>query len=112
MCNAVLIGAIGLAFLGTAGTAAAAPPPDPDPALAAWFDSLKQPGTGARCCSIADCRPSPYQQTAEGYRVLMNGRWRDIPPDKILQKTGNPTGEAIVCSIDGQILCFVRPADS
>src|SRR6516164_2028992 len=34
----------------------AAPPDNPDPALAPWFESLKQPGTGASCCSIADCR--------------------------------------------------------
>jgi hypothetical protein len=42
------------------GPALAAPPDNFDPKLSPWFDSLRQPGTGAGCCSIADCRlPKP-----------------------------------------------------
>src|SRR5215469_16074808 len=48
-----IIIAVGLAL---SRATLAAPPDNPDPALAPWFESLKQPGTGASCCSIADCR--------------------------------------------------------
>src|SRR6516165_1239854 len=56
----------------------AAPPDNPDPALAPWFESLKQPGTGASCCSIADCRTVEFRQDRDGYEVLMTvvGRCR------------------------------------
>ena len=44
-----------------AGVAEANPPPDADMSLAPWFQSLKQPGTGMSCCSMADCRPADFR---------------------------------------------------
>ena len=66
--------------------AVAAPPPNADPALAPWFQSLKQPGSGSSCCSISDCRIEPYRQTAIGYEVLLDGEWIRVPDDKVLQQ--------------------------
>ena len=100
--------------------AVAAPPDSPDPALAPWFESLKQPGTGAPCCSIADCRTVESRQDRDGYEVLIDGRWRmsipfwlRVPPNRIIDKIDNPTNRGVVCfTPEAGILCFVRPADT
>lgn len=100
--------------------AVAAPPDSPDPALAPWFESLKQPGTGAPCCSIADCRTVESRQDRDGYEVLIDGRWKmsvpfwlRVPPNRIIDRIDNPTNRGVVCfTPEAGILCFVRPADS
>ena len=100
--------------------AAAAPPDTPDPALAPWFESLRQPGTGAPCCSISDCRTAEIRQDRDGYEVLIDGRWKmsipfwlRVPPNRIIDGIDNPANRAVVCfTPEAGILCFVRPADS
>ena len=100
--------------------AAAAPPDNPDPALAPWFESLRQPGTGAPCCSISDCRTAEIRQDRDGYEVLIDGRWKmsipfwlRVPPNRIIDGIDNPANRAVVCfTPEAGILCFVRPADS
>ena len=96
-----------------AASAAAAPPPDADPALAPWFRSLLQPGTTMSCCSLADCRPTEYRIKADHYEAMVGGSWLAVPADKILQRTDNPTGHAIVCWTPQRgIMCFVRATES
>jgi hypothetical protein len=87
----------------------AAPPPDADPAMAPWFNSLRQPGSGISCCSIADCRPVDYRTVDNHYEAFIEGEWRAVPPDKVLTRADNPTGRAVVCwtKLSG-IMCFVR----
>jgi hypothetical protein len=100
--------------------AAAAPPDGPDPALAPWFESLKQPGTGASCCSLADCRTVEFRQDRDGYEVLIDDRWKmsmpfwlRVPSNRIIDRTDNPTNRGVVCfTPEAGILCFVRPAES
>ncbi|WP_249164331.1 hypothetical protein [Bradyrhizobium jicamae] len=109
--------AVGLAL---SQAAAAAPPDNPNPALVPWFESLKQPGTGAPCCSIADCRTVEFRQDRDGYEVLIDGRWKmsspfwlRVPSNRIIDKTENPTNRAVVCfTPEAGILCFVRPPES
>ena len=99
--------------------ASAAPPENFDPALAPWFESLKQPGTGALCCSIADCRTVEFRQDRDGYEVLIDGRWKmsapfwlRVPFNKIIERIDNPTGRGVVCfTPEAGILCFVRPPE-
>ena len=87
----------------------AAPPPNADPALSPWFESLRQPGTDISCCSIADCRPAEYRTREDRYEVLIRERWLAVPPDKVLLRKDNPTGAAIVCwTPSSGIMCFVR----
>lgn len=108
------------AGLALSQAAVAAPPDNPNPALAPWFESLKQPGTGASCCSIADCRTVEFRQDRDGYEVLIDGRWKlsapfwlRVPPNRIIDRTDNPTNRAVVCfTPEAGILCFVRPAES
>jgi hypothetical protein len=100
-------------LLGFGGAARAAPPENADPSLAPWFQSLRQPGTGISCCSIADCRVTDYRMDAVGYEALIDEKWMSVPPDRILQHISNPTGRAIVCYHPGTgILCFVRPSET
>jgi hypothetical protein len=109
--------AIGLAL---SQPAVAAPPDRVDPALAPWFESLKQPGTGAPCCSIADCRTVESRQDRDGYEVLIDGRWKmsvpfwlRVPSNRIIDRIDNPTNRSVVCfTPEAGILCFVRPAES
>jgi hypothetical protein len=96
-----------------ASVAAAQPPPNADPSLAPWFRSLLQPGTQISCCSLADCRTTEYRIRADGYQALVGGNWLSVPPEKILQRTDNPTGRAIVCwTAQRGIMCFVRATES
>lgn len=109
--------AVGLAF---SQVAVAAPPDNPDPALAPWFESLKQPGTDAPCCSIADCRTVEFRQDRDGYEVLIDARWKmstsfwlRVPPNRIIERIDNPTNRGVVCfTPEAGILCFVRPPES
>lgn len=84
-----------------------APPENADPALAPWFRSLAQPGTGISCCSIADCRPVDARITPTGYEIYVKEEWLAVPPEKILRGKENPTGKPVACVLNGQVLCFV-----
>ncbi len=96
-----------------AAAALAKPPADADPALAPWFRSLLQPGTEISCCSLSDCRETDYRVKADHYEALVGGKWVAVPPDKILQRTDNPTGRAVVCWTPQRgIMCFVRATKS
>jgi len=93
--------------------AGAQPPADADPALGPWFRSLLVPGTSISCCSVTDCRATEYRIEADHYEALIGGNWIVVPPDKILQRTDNPTGHAVVCWTPQRgILCFVRATES
>ena len=89
------------------------PPENADPALAPWFQSLSVPGTGISCCSIADCRPTEYRTVEDHFEALIEDRWIVIPPHKVLQRTDNPLGRAVVCwTPERGIMCFVRGTEA
>jgi len=106
--------AVGSAILFAGGdTVSAAPPENADPSLAPWFQSLRQPGTGISCCSLADCRVTEYRTDAVGYEALIDNKWLAVPQERVLEHISNPTGRAIVCYHPGTgILCFVRPSET
>lgn len=104
-----------------ASWAFAAPPPGADPALAPWFRSLQQPGTGWGCCSIADCRPVRYRMADDHYEAFIDrqsfganapDQWEPVPPDHVIRTADNPTGEAVACWYAGEIRCFVEASAS
>src|SRR5580692_9860607 len=92
--------------------ALAAPPEDADAYLAPWFSSLSA-SDGTPCCAIADCRRTTSRLTADGYEALIDDTWVGVPWDRVLRRTDNPTGQAVVCCAPRTkiILCFVRPPD-
>jgi hypothetical protein len=102
-----------VALLGIAASDAA-PPENADPALHGWFESLKQPGSGVSCCSIADCRPVEYRLVADGYEAYLDTKWVHVPDDKVLHGTVNLVARGIVCRspISGTILCFVPASET
>lgn len=107
MLNRILIVAAMLGSL--SGSAVAHPPANTDLRFEQWFQGLRQPGTGMSCCSIADCRPTEFRTRGGHYQALVMGKWEDVPPSAVLQKTDNPTGRAIVCYTPYRgIMCFVR----
>ncbi len=101
------------ALICLAHSVSAAPPPDADPALAPWFNSLRQPWTNALCCSLADCRPVESRLADGHYEALIEGQWRRVPNHLILDRSDNPTGHAIACwTAQVGFLCFVRAPES
>lgn len=91
----------------------AAPPPDADPSLAPWFNSLRSPWTKALCCSMADCRPVDSRINGTHYEALIEGKWLVVPDDRILNRSDNPTGRAVACwTPQAGIMCFVRAPES
>jgi hypothetical protein len=107
-----------IVFIGTACTAfltaaIAAPPEDADPSLGPWFRGLSA-SDGTPCCAIADCRQTTSRLTADGYEAFIDDVWVAVPWDRVLRKTDNPTGRAVVCCAPRTkiILCFVRPPDA
>ena len=96
------------------GASDAAPPENADPNLAPWFESLKQPGSGVSCCSIADCRPVEYRLVADGYEAYLDAKWVRVADEKVLHGMSNPMARGIVCRspISGTILCFVPASET
>lgn len=92
-----------------AGSALGRPPEGADMTLAPWFGSLKQPGTGMSCCSMADCRPVDFRIQGNRYEAYVEGMWRVVPPEVVLRRDDNPTGRAIACYTPYHgIMCFIR----
>jgi hypothetical protein len=110
--SASLAGMITASFLAVF-PAVAAPPENADPALAPWFQSLRQPETGMSCCDVADCRPTEYRTVGDAYEVWVDNRWMTVPPRRILQRADNPVGRAVVCWTPQRgIMCFVRGTEA
>src|SRR4051812_12258342 len=62
-----------------------------------WFESLEDPETTLSCCDEADCRPVDDRIARDHYEVLIRGAWIVVPVGKILRRTDNPTGRAVLC---------------
>src|SRR4051812_43641866 len=88
--------------------ALAKPPPNPDPNLSSWFQSLADPETTLPCCDEADCRPIDDRIARDHYEVLLGHVWTRVPDERIVHRTDNPTGRAILCwSKALGIMCFI-----
>lgn len=99
--------------------AVAAPPEHADPALAPFFQSLKQPGSGASCCSIADCRPVKTRIGSTGLQAFIGtqfpgapNEWRDVPDDVVIRGVANQVGAPILCFLGGSVRCYLDGGSS
>jgi hypothetical protein len=99
----------------------AAPPENADPNLAQWFRGLTQPGSGASCCDLSDCRGASTRIGPDGYEVLIAestfpvaaDQWVRVPPERILHGKDNPLGRGVVCWTPNKgVICFVRPSEA
>jgi hypothetical protein len=113
-----------LAVLAAAAPGRARPPANANPALHAWFESLREPGTNLGCCSESDCHimaSEDVKQTRDGYQIRVRNLWVAVPNDKILQHQRNPSGGTVACYGPGRdaatqanvvVYCFVRGTDA
>jgi hypothetical protein len=93
--------------------ALAAPPLDAEigSPMALWFRSLRQPGTGALCCDVSDCRQTQARRNDNGWLAMApTGAWVPVPPGLILADKAHPGGAAILCWRPAAgVVCFVPP---
>jgi hypothetical protein len=79
-----------------------------------WFNSLKQPN-GQSCCNLQDCEPTDAEQRGGQWWAVVRGRWKAVPPEKVLTHPLSIDGEAYICaSANGDpkfatIYCFIKP---
>jgi hypothetical protein len=92
------------------GAALAAPPEgaDPNSPMSEWYRSLTVPGSGAMCCSVADCRPVEARLDGDHWAVKMGDDWWPVPPAVILKRE-NLDGRPVACIYLGAIRCFIPP---
>jgi hypothetical protein len=117
MQHRVIWGFAAVATVGLLRPGWTAPPPDADPALAPWFESLHKPGTDQSCCGVADCRRVRYRIAGDHFQAFIGDEfprwtatphaWVDVPDTSIVRRQDNPTGEAVACWYQGNLVCFV-----
>jgi len=83
------------------------------PAVRTWFHGVKSP-SGIPCCDIADGHRTDYDMRKNRYWVPINGTWMPVPPQAVINNSGNPVGDAIVwySTYANQVVirCFVPGA--
>lgn len=75
---------------------------------------MQPPKPGVSCCNKQDCEAveARFDERRRVYQALINGQWRDIPPEIILDpkkpENANPDGSYHACwnRSTGQLLCF------
>lgn len=65
------------------------------PAVRTWFHGVRSP-TGVPCCDIADGHRTDFQMRKNKYWVPINGTWMPVPPQAVVNNSGNPVGDAVV----------------
>jgi hypothetical protein len=92
-----------------------------DPAIRAWFQSLKQPDhPRLSCCGEADAFEADSFEVeddhyvaviTDGKGIIPNGTKISVPNQKMKFDAGNPTGHGIIfIGTLGQIYCYVTPS--
>src|SRR5262249_218069 len=61
-----------------------------------FYSKLVRKDTKTSCCNLADCVPTQSRMNGEGYEVLVDGEWTNVPPNAIQNVTA-PDGGAHVC---------------
>ena len=78
--------------------------------IRAWFKGVMAPN-GVPCCDISDGHRTDYDMRENKYWVPINGQWMVVPPEAVVEDSGNPTGDAVVWYTefngDVYIRCFV-----
>lgn len=114
----VLLLAAALASLSLA-PALASPPAKTDPALAPWFQSLRNPALGISCCAEAGGHilgDADWCVVGNTYQLRISGEWQDVPAGAVLDRVDNPTGGAVAFYPPGvdhpPVYCFIRPVET
>lgn len=113
----VLVGTAVLAVLmGTAAAMDSGQFENVDPSVRSWFKGVRSPH-GVPCCDIADGHRTQERREADTnrYWAVVEGEWREVPPEAVVYNVGNPTGDAVVWYVRQSpdvvyIRCFVPGA--
>jgi hypothetical protein len=78
-----------------------------------WYQELRQPDTGLRCCKgtvdgqSGDCRPTRSFLGEDGlYRAWDGRQWLVVPKNKIISKATPDRGPHL-CETYGLVFCFI-----
>jgi len=100
-----------LAVVSISAPARAHSPMGVDPSLAPLFQALQQPDGGGSCCNDRDCELVQARVTPKGWEAFVDKGWLSVPPERLLQRHDNPTGSAVLCHIEKNVLCFIPPVE-
>lgn len=114
----VLIVVFLLAYIIAVKFSHAEPPPGAhDPVISDWFRSLKNPETGAMCCSESDCRGVLSRIERGHLQAFIDKKsfgaqapdaWVEVSDSAVLHQHDNPLGSDVACYFQGHILCFIQ----
>lgn len=74
-----------------------------------WFNSLRSPA-GSVCCVDFDGRSleeADWRIGPNGYQVLANGRWIDVPDDALVSGPNRLGRAHLWLRHDGTVRCFI-----
>ena len=91
--------------------------------FATWIEGLTNPATGLSCAEFDPhlLGQSDWRLERGRYKILIAGKWRDVPSPAIVDRTDNPTGDAIAfyaggadkdASVAPLVYCFILPVQS
>lgn len=75
-----------------------------------WFKSVRSPH-GVPCCDISDGHRTTWKAdpVTGHYWIPLEGEWREVPPETVINNIGNPVGEAVVWYVrQGQDTIYIR----
>lgn len=106
-----------ICWAATLKPAHSASPSNADPEFSAWFHDLRNPTTGGICCDQADGHilgDGEWRAKGDSFEAIVEGAWRDVPKEVVLNRVDNPTGGAVIFYPSGgyTIFCFVRPSET
>lgn len=66
-------------------------PPNTSSAVREWFQSVKDPRTGIKCCDVSDGHLTDYVVKEDGtYWVEIDGENVKVPPEAVISDSKNP----------------------
>ena len=77
------------------------------PDVRAWFKSVIAKN-GVPCCDMSDGHRTDYDMRESKYWVPINGEWMMVPPEAVVDDSGNPTGDAVVWYSESNGTVYIR----
>lgn len=71
-----------------------------DPRYDEFFHSLQRPDGQGSCCSLDDCRQTEAEFRDGQWFAVVDGKWRAVPPERVLASPLSIDGEAYICHGD------------
>lgn len=109
-CLVVLIAAA-LAFVAVRASAQHHHPPQDAAIHEKFYRTWNMPDNpSVSCCNLRDCAPAAGVSRSDGRwsaRRASDGRWFDIPEEKVEGTLDSPDGRSHLCVAFDRVLCFI-----